>query len=54
MQVGSRKILVASSPEQVVKLDDVTGAFPAEYAEVARGLEPGDPVETSPPDRAMP
>jgi len=46
LQVGSRKLLVASSPEGVRKLDDVTGAFGADYAEVARQVGgPGDPLE---------
>ena len=35
LQVGSVKLLVASSPEGVVRLDDVTGAFSSEYAHVA-------------------
>jgi flagellar biogenesis protein FliO len=43
VQVGSRKLLLASSSDRVVKLDDVTGAFPADYAEVARRV--GEEVE---------
>lgn len=35
LQVGSRKLLVASSPEGVVRLDDVTSAFSSEYADIA-------------------
>lgn len=38
LQVGSVKLLVASSPDGVVRLDDVTGAFPPEYADLARGI----------------
>jgi flagellar biogenesis protein FliO len=36
LQVGSVKLLVASSPEGVVRLDDVTHAFDVEYADVAQ------------------
>jgi len=36
LQVGSVKLLVASSPEGVVRLDDVTRAFASEYAEIAQ------------------
>ncbi len=39
LQVGSRKLLLASSPDGVVRLDDVTGAFSANYAEVARSID---------------
>jgi len=36
LQVGSVKLLVASSPEGVVRLDDVTRAFSSEYADIAQ------------------
>lgn len=39
LQVGSMKLLIASSPEGVVRLGNVTRAFPAEYAEVAQRIE---------------
>jgi len=48
LQVGSRKLLVASSPDGVVKLDDVTGAFSPEYADIARSID----AETNAADRA--
>ena len=35
LQVGSMKLLVASSPQGIVRLDDVTRAFPEAYADVA-------------------
>jgi len=45
IQVGSRKLLVASSSEGVARLDDVTDAF-ADYAEVARHVAASqDPQE---------
>ncbi|MCP4376531.1 MAG: FliO/MopB family protein [bacterium] len=39
LQVGSVKLLVASSPEGVVKLDDVTHAFDVQYTDVAQRVE---------------
>ena len=48
LQVGSVKLLVASSPEGVVRLDDVTRAFSSEYADIA--LRVG--TETDSADRA--
>ena len=36
LQVGSMKLLVASSSEGLTKLDNVTEAFPPDYDEVAR------------------
>ena len=36
IQVGSRRLLVASTADAVVRLDDVTDAFPDDYADVAR------------------
>ena len=45
LQVGSVKLLVASSPEGVVRLDDVTRAFSSEYADIA--LRVGDETDTS-------
>jgi len=39
LQVGSVKLLVASSPEGVVRLDDVTRAFSSEYADIAQRVE---------------
>ena len=39
LQVGSVKLLVASGPQGVVKLDDVTAAFPQEYTDVALRVE---------------
>ena len=39
IQVGSRKLLVASSPEGLVRLDDVTDAIGPDYAETARRIE---------------
>jgi len=39
LQVGSVKLLVASSPEGVVRLDDVTRAFASEYADIAQRVE---------------
>ena len=38
LQVGSVKLLVASSPEGVVRLDDVTRAFSSEYADIAQRI----------------
>jgi len=38
LQVGSLKLLVASSPDGVVRLDDVTDAFSPEYADLARSI----------------
>jgi flagellar biogenesis protein FliO len=43
LQVGDRKVLVGSSRDSVVKLGDVTAAFAGDYAEVARGVEAGEP-----------
>lgn len=45
LQVGSVKLLIASSPDGVVRLDDVTGAFPVEYADVA--LRAGAETDTN-------
>jgi len=39
LQVGSVKLLVASGPEGITKLDNVTSAFPQEYADVAHRME---------------
>ncbi len=39
LQVGSVKLLVGSSSEGVVKLDDVTHAFDVQYADVAQRVE---------------
>ena len=39
LQVGLRKVLVASSRDGVVKLGDVTDAFAADYPHVARNVE---------------
>ncbi len=39
LQVGLRKVLVASSRDGVVKLGDVTDAFGADYPHVARNVE---------------
>ncbi len=39
IQVGSRKLLIASSPEGLVRLDDVTDAFGPDYAETAHRIE---------------
>jgi flagellar biogenesis protein FliO len=47
LQVGSVKLLVASSPEGVVRLDDVTRAFSPEYSEIAMRVE----GETNRPER---
>lgn len=38
LQVGSVKLLVASSPDGVTRLEDVTGAFSSDYAEIAHRL----------------
>jgi len=48
LQVGSIKLLVASSPEGVVRLDDVTFAFSSEYADIAQRVE----AETDAADRS--
>jgi flagellar biogenesis protein FliO len=49
LQVGSMKLLVASSSDGVAPLADVTGAFPADYAEVARQIaSPGDEAPDAP------
>jgi flagellar biogenesis protein FliO len=48
LQVGSRKLLVASSPEGVVRLDDVTSAFSSEYSDIAMRVG----AETDAADRA--
>ena len=48
LQVGARKLLVASSPTGVVKLDDVTEAYCDSYAEVARRTD----GQTQPPQKA--
>ena len=51
LQVGSVKLLVASSPEGVVRLDDVTRAFSPEYSEIAMRVdgETNHPERTSDP-----
>jgi len=54
LQVGSRKLLVASSPEGVVKLDDMTGAFADEYDVVARRIGAQAPADEQPTDQAVP
>ena len=54
LQVGTRKLLVASSPEGVVKLDDMTGAFAGDYDEVARSVGARAPFDEQPTDEAAP
>ena len=39
IQVGSRRILIASSPEGLTRMDDVTDALAGDYAEVAGKIE---------------
>ncbi len=39
IEVGSRKFLLASSPEGLTRLDDVTDALVCDYAEAARRIE---------------
>ena len=39
VRVGSRTLLLASSPEAIVRLDDVSEAVASDYAEVARRVE---------------
>lgn len=53
IQVGARKLLVASSPEGVVMLDDMTGAFPADYAETARRVGEAMDASEAPDDRQV-
>jgi flagellar biogenesis protein FliO len=52
LQVGSVKLLVASSPEGVVRLDDVTRAFPSEYSEIA--MRAGAQAEADQQDGDLP
>ena len=51
LQVVSKKILVASFPEGVASLGDVTDAFGEEYAEIARRAEDGSDAETDSPSQ---
>ena len=51
LQVGSVKLLVASSPDGVVRLDDVTGAFPPDYADIARSIGTETPADDQDGDK---
>ncbi len=52
IQVGSRKLLIASSPEGLVRLDDVTDAIGPDYAETAQRIEDAEKASENKQDVA--
>jgi len=54
VQVGSRKLLVGSSADQIVKLEDVTDALGPDYAEAARRVDAPSKAETGEGDSPGP
>ena len=52
IQIGSRKLLIASSPEGLVRLDDVTDAIGPDYAETAQQIEDAEKTSENKQDAA--
>ena len=48
LKVGSMTLLVASSPEGIVKLEDVSSAFGADYDEVSRRISAEQSADEKP------